>query len=1028
MACVGHWILAQGWAVLPLCWTDDSGRCACGRDHAPKNAGKIPLTSHGSKDASTDPDTIDTWHRKWPRANWGVLCHDLTVIDIDDPLLAGRFKADTCWLTQHFIVATPRRGGVHIYLRTPGQQGQSTKLKDTSGRVVGDIKRTGYVVAPGSKWADRAYQRLTDNEPVLVDDVGRWIQDNLGLAEVTGKRSRRAAIPPAPIDTSGVDVDAALKWALAALPPVRATNLHALLSSDPEGGAGLPSPSERDFHVVLYLLEAGLTDPEVAAVWRASPCGQRDKVQNRPDYVVLTVGKAREAASLGAVTSALPLGDEPEGADDQGVSLTKLAVETAGMHTKNSFLEVVLRQYLRPDLIDLLHRAHREALEGRGELLRRVNKALDTLDKRDMPWDGPFLISAQPGLGKTHTVVSEAEQDHLWKQWPVLHLGPSHKSFENVGRNKARWGLWRGHDDGRDDSGRQARPPCRAWKLANTGYITDWQDCACQAQRYGPADRPTFAPVEYALADSPEGPPLRASALDFQLWVLDDIGLDRFVRNLPVSRRDVQAMEQHPSRSVKTLAKALGKVMDEHAGANNRKGIRDAVHWSGQDFYQRLSEALQEVGVDHEKWSRALLDELDSAPSWVSRPWSDPHDYVPPNFALALLFDSLLTLVARAEGRERNPRVHLVWERPKESGQWGSRLHIRARKYLPRAAWGRTVVLDATADVDLWNHVLGTPVYKFPNMSLPLPFPPKMRIVQLHRGNLGKGTAEHFEEDGKVVLNPRYRDLLKAEMRDRREHGQAAKVGLITFQELVPDCMMALTEVGYNSDDIVTGYYYNLRGANVFTKCDVLVLVGYPFPNPQGLYEEACALFNDHEQPISREVQDFTLDMRLKNGHTLTILKPLYGYKDWRLQALLLQKSQAELYQAVHRARPFAPNNSVKEVLVFTDVPAKDIPVDTFLGSAGRVFDTLVALLKERDMVALPALVEAVLNQHGHAPWGADPQKAAEALSKWVRGQKDKPGNHEWMAQATGTVFEPQDRGRPTSKSNPYVFRRKPIR
>jgi len=72
-------------------------------------------------------------------------------------------------------------------------------------------------------------------------------------------------------------------------------------------------------------------------------------------------------------------------------------------------------------------------------------------------------------------------------------------------------------------------------------------------------------------------------------------------------------------------------------------------------------------------------------------------------------------------------------------------------------------------------------------------------------------------------------------------------------------------------------------------------------------------------------------------------------------------------------------------------------------------------------------LVEAVFTKWGHRPWGTTREKAGEALSKWVRGQKDRPGKHEWLAQATGTVFELQDPGRLTSKTNPYAFRRKPI-
>src|SRR5690606_8197139 len=48
----------QGWAVFPL----------------KPGQKKPPLTTHGYKDATTDPEAIRAWWGKWPAANIGLAC------------------------------------------------------------------------------------------------------------------------------------------------------------------------------------------------------------------------------------------------------------------------------------------------------------------------------------------------------------------------------------------------------------------------------------------------------------------------------------------------------------------------------------------------------------------------------------------------------------------------------------------------------------------------------------------------------------------------------------------------------------------------------------------------------------------------------------------------------------------------------------------------------------------------------------------------------------------------------------------
>jgi len=115
------------------------------------------------------------------------------------------------------------------------------------------------------------------------------------------------------------------------------------------------------------------------------------------------------------------------------------------------------------------------------------------------------------------------------------------------------------------------------------------------------------------------------------------------------------------------------------------------------------------------------------------------------------------------------------------------------------------------------------------------------------------------------------------------------------------------------------------------------------------------------------------------------------------LQALLRQKSRAELYQALHRARPFAPTTSVREILLFTDVPVPGLPVDTFFSRDGRLFDYLWEHLIGGDgEVTVPELVDGFLAA-GHESDGAN----RDSLMRWVKR------NAHWIMEATGTQFVP---------------------
>src|SRR4051794_39692338 len=70
---VARSLAADGHAVLPVCWPDAEGNCACSKHHTKaKDVGKAPLTNNGVLDATTDADQITAWWTDWPDANVGI--------------------------------------------------------------------------------------------------------------------------------------------------------------------------------------------------------------------------------------------------------------------------------------------------------------------------------------------------------------------------------------------------------------------------------------------------------------------------------------------------------------------------------------------------------------------------------------------------------------------------------------------------------------------------------------------------------------------------------------------------------------------------------------------------------------------------------------------------------------------------------------------------------------------------------------------------------------------------------------------
>ena len=120
--------VAEGWPVLPL---------------KPRN--KVPLTSHGLMDASTDPDQIETWWSRWPEANIGLRTGvAFDVLDIDGLDGAIALKAQIGDYRHTGPVSCTGKGWHFLFAVTDAKNGAGLLPKV-------DFRGTnGYIVAPPS--------------------------------------------------------------------------------------------------------------------------------------------------------------------------------------------------------------------------------------------------------------------------------------------------------------------------------------------------------------------------------------------------------------------------------------------------------------------------------------------------------------------------------------------------------------------------------------------------------------------------------------------------------------------------------------------------------------------------------------------------------------------------------------------------------------------------------------------------------------------------------------------------------------
>jgi hypothetical protein len=178
------------WPILPTWWLTD-GHCACPKGAACDSPGKHPRIPYGLTEATTDPETVAGWWRRWPDAGIGVRCDHLLVVDIDNP---GGWDSwlevaePHGWTIDDTLMCTTRGAGVHVYYWLPDGILQGSGAADGIARRIDTRYHDNYVIVPPTP----GYDIERDDVPALAP---AWLTGHITAV----KDRKRTSAPTGPV-------------------------------------------------------------------------------------------------------------------------------------------------------------------------------------------------------------------------------------------------------------------------------------------------------------------------------------------------------------------------------------------------------------------------------------------------------------------------------------------------------------------------------------------------------------------------------------------------------------------------------------------------------------------------------------------------------------------------------------------------------------------------------------------------------------------------------------------------------------
>lgn len=533
------------------------------------------------------------------------------------------------------------------------------------------------------------------------------------------------------------------------------------------------------------------------------------------------------------------------------------------------------------------------------ELPAMIHKRVQEYLKEPAP--GYALLLALPaGSGKTTALVQTAEQ-HASGAQRVIYAGPRHDFFLDIQAIAERphwWYEWQPRHGGSDTLEATCRwaPQMEAWlkrgyqavEMCRNARICGWDyirhECPYHAQRT--VTQPIiFAQHQHVAIKHP----LMEQA---SLLIGDELPLTAFLHHWIIPPASITLDDAHDE-----IHALLYKLRELTTLAAPRGG-----GWSGPALMAEIGGAAYIADLC-ERYSLMLDSDL------ITPTIRNAYEVEKVEYAHLPALLSLLKQEANAGLRGLADYVRRVRVNPEG-------LHLLMRRR-PGQLPAHIVWCDATGNADVYQRLLGMPVEVIrPRVKM------AGRIYQVWSSLNNKyqlrGLTDHTDEQKQA--RARKVDDLKAQVNHILGKGYQ-RPAVISYKSLLDELAPDVTDRGHFGAE---------RGTNRLAEVDCLIVVGTPMPPQSDLLEAAAMLYDDQQEPFNME---WSAADRQFEGTDQAY--PIGGYwGDSRLQSLVDQFREAELMQAVHRARPL---RRAVDVYLLTNAAVPGLPVT--LTSLHQLFD-----------------------------------------------------------------------------------------
>lgn len=212
-----------GWSVFPCHHPIKKAgwNCSCEawkRKHNPdyecERAGKHPRTPNGLDDATTSPEQINAWWKRWPDANIGINCgaSGLLVVDLDT--YKDIYTGNNLELNEETVTSLSGGGGSHLYYQLTKEDTFGNSTKGIPDGI--DIRgRGGYVVvSPSNHESGNQYQWELEYSPwdIPIAPIPSKLRELLETIQ-----AEKQSVPAIEFDTTKKYTNQGTVYGLAAL-------------------------------------------------------------------------------------------------------------------------------------------------------------------------------------------------------------------------------------------------------------------------------------------------------------------------------------------------------------------------------------------------------------------------------------------------------------------------------------------------------------------------------------------------------------------------------------------------------------------------------------------------------------------------------------------------------------------------------------------------------------------------------------------------------------------------------------------